>query len=408
MTILILLAIVWIVVLGSQLWKRRSERRSTQSVWAFRRQLVTLRKRYAGLTPIDDFRHSRSYSHGSDHSAEHEYSAFSAYETMKVAGGGMGWSSHESLSMVRVIGPQAAYADPVYAGDFRTGIQPGMHNARTDYCDAADNSSVRGTGQRVVPSVEVLEASSQAVSPMARSNPHASAGSHSGAHAFAGVSEQGPHYGQATLQPSVGNRPVGNRPVVNRPANHRVEYQRAVSAAVRRRRILAGMAAATLLSFLVGLIPAIGFFMFIGVLGVAFTGVYIVLLVLLAQVRRAQAGRASIQPGAHRSYARHLATVSRSASGSVAVTDSRSVGSRQSSSKAPVPRQAMAAGGRGQDQAGALPGQGQARRELPSAASYAYGVSGATGLGSGAGSRSASGYQDYGYDREPAPVRTVG
>ncbi len=403
MTVLILLAIVWIVVLGSQLWKRRSERRSTQSVWAFRRQLVTLKKRYTELTPIDGFRHAR-YSYTSDHDhdcdrpAEQEYSTFSAYEATKVMNGVSGWSSHERLSMVRVIGPEAA-----------------------DRQDMPVPESARAYSRSYVPDLQVP----------AYDVPEFSATTHVPAYDM--VSRHDMYYGRPALTPSAGDwhaadgsarnestGPAGDSLPGNglggsRSSGHRVEYRHRVSPAVRRRRILAGLVATTLLCFLVGLIPAAGFFMILSVLGMAVTGAYIVLLVLLAQAGRMHArgiysGRTVSQSVARPSHAHHLANGSASANGS------REVAGRRDSARVATGRQTLAGAYSRLGQAGNWPGQAQAspsgerpstRRELPAAASRAYGNT-AVGSGGGAGGKDAGGYRDYSYDREPAPVRTVG
>ena len=107
-TILILLAIVWVVVLGSQLWKRRKERMSSHSVWAFKRQLKTLRRKHAELAPIDSFRHNPSS----------KASYFSAFQSTNVVTGDASWASHERVSLVRVIGSQAVQATGRVESDY--------------------------------------------------------------------------------------------------------------------------------------------------------------------------------------------------------------------------------------------------------------------------------------------------
>ncbi|MCL4433816.1 MAG: hypothetical protein M1399_03475 [Actinobacteria bacterium] len=426
MTVLILLAIIWIVVLGSQLWKRRSERRSTQSVWAFRRQLVTLRKRYTELTPIDDFRHTRhsyasDYDHGYDRSAEREYSTFSAYEAAKVMTSGSGWSSHERLSMVRVIGPEAAadrqdmpapesgraYSRP-YVADLQASTYDVPGFSATTHVPAYDTTSRHDMYYDrpvLMPSTDGWPAADG----LARNE---SAGSR---YAAAGPGSIGFAASRPAISGPAGSRSPGNGLAGSRSAGHRVEYRHRVSLAVRRRRILAGLVATTLLCFLFGLIPAAGFFMILSVSGMAVTGAYIVLLALLAQAGRTHArgiysGRIVSQAASRPSHAHHLANGRASADGS------REAAGRRVSTGVATGRQALAGVYSSLGQAGNWPGQAQASpsgersstwRALPAAASCTYGNT-AAGSGGGAGSEAAGGYRDHSYDREPAPVRTVG
>ncbi len=250
-TVLILLAIVWVVVLGSQLWKRRKERMSSHSVWAFKRQLRTLRKKHAELTPIDSFRHNPAG----------EASYYSAFQSTNVIVGDASWASHERVSLVRVIGPQATQTmgqmEPGYSGS----------NSFSSYGRETDNSNYAYHS-----SVPVIEAGSSVSNSF-----------HDGDEPYSNLLHDGisSYHNQSYKEGSM---------YASSNYNTR-NLHRSGSAGLRRRRILVGLIGSVVVFFLFGLIPALGFMMILSMLGAAAAVAYIVLLARMNAARMHHAAR---------------------------------------------------------------------------------------------------------------------
>ncbi len=259
MTILILLAIVWVVVLGSQLWKRRKERMSSHSVWAFKRQLKTLRRKHAELAPIDGFRHNPAS----------EASYFSAFQSTNVVTGDASWASREKVSLVRVVGSQAVRATGRVESDYS------VSNGFTGYDGETENndyaySSPASTYSTPAPVVEV--GSSVSSSSRNGSDPHMDDDS---------LYEASPPRSDR----SYGSNKSYNEDSMHDGHSHTRNQHVSASTALRRRRTLVGLIGSAVVFFLFGLIPALGFMMILSVLGVAAAVTYIVLLARLNATR---------------------------------------------------------------------------------------------------------------------------
>ncbi len=292
-TVLILLAIVWVVVLGSQLWKRRKERMSSHSVWAFKRQLKTLRRKHAELTPIDSFRHNPAG----------EASYFSAFQSTNVVAGDASWASHERVSLVRVIGPQAAQAAQT-AGRMESGYSGSGGLAGYGGETGSSNYSYPSPASTYSTPASVIEAGSSV-----------SSSSHNGDELYNDddlLRDATPPYGNRSYRSYGGNESYNksyNDDSMHDTPNYARNLHRSGSAALRRRRILVGLIGSAVVFFLFGLIPALGFMMILSMLGAAAAVAYIVLLAQLHTARHRSAGHNAARANTIRAHAerRHAA-----------------------------------------------------------------------------------------------------
>ncbi len=242
-------------------------------MWAFRRQLVSLRRRHDIMTAVEGDRYQRA-----------EHRAVSTYETEQGEGRGIAWERH-SLAMVRVVDTDQTS----YQGSYRSLSRDSTAGSRVDTIASAHESEyIRSGGSGDSNAMSGGYHSGRDV------RRESSGWRGAGRPAAALSASGGAGYSRLSASsPSPTSRSSGNTGL------HAGRSSGGASSAqgLRRRRALVLLGTSALLAMLLSLVPGLGFMLVLGLLFLVFVVVYVA---MLARARRSAAARRRMASRARR------------------------------------------------------------------------------------------------------------